>query len=101
VPIVVFFSVGMNNPSVTPNKPAAAAAASHDDPFLIFETASSSPSSESFLDALEQISKLNNSKGTKGGSPSLKSPPKPMSKGCSKCLSFITRMASFLLCVIG
>lgn len=86
--IVVFFSVEMNKQSVTPNKPAAAA--SQDDPFLIFETASSSPSSESFLDALEQISKLNNSKGTKGGSPSLKSPPKPMSKGCSECLSFNT-----------
>ncbi|XP_028230122.1 auxilin-related protein 1-like isoform X1 [Glycine soja] len=70
--------VEMNKPSVTPNKPAAAA--SQDDPFLIFETASSSASSESFLNALEQISKSNNSKGTKGGSPSLKSPPKPMSK---------------------
>ncbi|XP_040871001.1 auxilin-related protein 2 isoform X1 [Glycine max] len=70
--------VEMNKQSVTPNKPAAAA--SQDDPFLIFETASSSASSESFLNALEQISRSNNSKGTKGGSPSLKSPPKPMSK---------------------
>ncbi|KAG5019090.1 hypothetical protein AAZX31_06G111500 [Glycine max] len=89
--------VGMNNPSVTPNKPAAAAAASHDDPFLIFETASSSPSSESFLDALEQISKLNNSKGTKGGSPSLKSPPKPMSKVNSLSVSTIDELEDFAM----
>lgn len=69
----------MNKPGVTPNKPAAV---SHDDPFLIFETVSSSASSESFLDSLEQITKLNNSKGSKGSSPILKShPPKPMSKG--------------------
>ena len=69
----------MNKPSATPNKPAAAV--SHDDPFLIFETASNSASSESFLDSLEQITKSNNSKGSKGSSPILKSPPKPMSKG--------------------
>lgn len=75
---VIFFSVEMNKPSVTPNKPAAA---SHDDPFLIFETASGSASSESFLDSLGQKTKLNNSKGPKGGSPILKSPPRPMSKG--------------------
>lgn len=87
VSIVVFFSVGMNKPSVTPNKPASV---SQDDPFLIFETPSSSASSDSFLDSLEQISKMNNSKGTKGSSPSLKAPPKPMSKGYSKCLGFNT-----------
>ncbi|CAJ1974268.1 unnamed protein product [Sphenostylis stenocarpa] len=71
-------SAEMNRPSVTPNKPATV---SHDDPFLIFETASSSVSSESVLDSLEQITKMNSSKGSKGSSPILKSPPNPMSKG--------------------
>ncbi|RZC18201.1 auxilin-related protein 1-like isoform X2 [Glycine soja] len=87
--------VEMNKPSVTPNKPAAAA--SQDDPFLIFETASSSASSESFLNALEQISKSNNSKGTKGGSPSLKSPPKPMSKVNRPSVSTIDELEDFAM----
>ncbi|KAF7823777.1 auxilin-related protein 2 [Senna tora] len=60
------------------NKTHKQAITSHDDPFLVFETTSSSASS-SFLDPLEQISKLNNSGGTKGSSntPSLRPPPKP------------------------
>ncbi|KAF7823839.1 auxilin-related protein 2 [Senna tora] len=59
------------------NKTHKQAITSHDDPFLVFETTSSSASS-SFLDPLEQISKLNNSGGTKGSSntPSLRPPPK-------------------------
>ncbi|RDX64967.1 Auxilin-related protein 1 [Mucuna pruriens] len=69
--------VPMNKPSVAPSKPISA---SHSDPFLIFETASSSASSESFLDSFEEINKSNNSNGTKGISASLRSPPKPMSK---------------------
>lgn len=88
-------STGMNEPrkpTVTPNKPTVA---SHDDPFLVFETALSTASSESFLDSLEQMSKMNNSKGTRSSSstsPSLKPPPKPMnvsnsSKGSFKYLS--------------
>ncbi|KAH1255819.1 Auxilin-related protein 1 [Glycine max] len=87
--------VEMNKQSVTPNKPAAAA--SQDDPFLIFETASSSASSESFLNALEQISRSNNSKGTKGGSPSLKSPPKPMSKVNRPSVSTIDELEDFAM----
>ncbi|XP_047172934.1 auxilin-related protein 1-like isoform X2 [Vigna umbellata] len=86
--------VEMNKPSVTPNKPAAV---SHDDPFLIFETASSSASSESFLDSLGQKSKLNNSKGPKGGSPILKSPPRPMSKVNRSNISSIDEFESFVM----
>ncbi|TKY74235.1 Auxilin-related protein 1 [Spatholobus suberectus] len=86
--------VEMNKPSVTPNK---AAAASQSDPFLIFETASSSASSDSFLDSLEQISKLNNSNGTKGSSPSLKSPPKPRSKVNNSTISSIDELEDFAM----
>ncbi|XP_057729534.1 auxilin-related protein 2 [Arachis stenosperma] len=63
-------------PTATTNKPAAA---SHDDPFLVFETTSRAASSESFFDSLEQINKWNNSKGTRdssGASPILRPPPK-------------------------
>ncbi|KAK2390378.1 Chaperone DnaJ-domain superfamily protein [Trifolium repens] len=51
---------------------------SHNDPFLVFETSSSTTSSESFLDSLEQMSK-NSSKSTScssGPSPLLRPPPK-------------------------
>ncbi|QCE15735.1 cyclin G-associated kinase [Vigna unguiculata] len=84
---------GMNK-SVTPNKPAPV---SHDDPFLIIETASSSASSESFLDSLGQKTKLNNSKGSKGSSPILKSPPKPMSKVNKSNVSPIDEFESFAM----
>ncbi|CAL0305494.1 unnamed protein product [Lupinus luteus] len=64
------------------NKPHKPTATSQDDPFLIFETASSTASSDSFLDSLDEISKLNNSQGTRSSSsssttPSLRPPPKP------------------------
>lgn len=61
------------------NKPRKPTVTSHDDPFLVFETTLSTASSESFLDSLEQMSKLNNSKGTSGSSstsPLLRPPPK-------------------------
>ncbi|KAK7410621.1 hypothetical protein VNO78_01559 [Psophocarpus tetragonolobus] len=87
--------VKMNRPSVTPNKPAAT---SQDDPFLIFETASSSASSDSFLDALEQISQLNKSKVSKTSSPSLKSPPKPATKVNNKSsVSTIDELEEFAM----
>ncbi|KAJ1387383.1 DnaJ domain containing protein [Sesbania bispinosa] len=97
--------VGMNKPhkpTVSSNKPSVT---SHDDPFLIFETASSTASSESFLDSLEQISKINNSNGTTGSSstsPSLKPPPKPMnvsnsSKVNSSNISSIDELEDFAM----
>ncbi|KAF7816820.1 auxilin-related protein 2 [Senna tora] len=60
------------------NKPHKQTVTSHDDPFSVFETTSSSASS-SVLDPLEEISKLNKSGGMKGSSntPSLRPPPKP------------------------
>ncbi|KAJ1382556.1 DnaJ domain containing protein [Sesbania bispinosa] len=97
--------VGMNKlhkPTVSSKKPSVT---SHDDPFLIFETASSTASSESFLDSLEQISKMNNSNGTTGSSstsPSLKPPPKPMnvsnsSKVNSSNISSIDELEDFAM----
>ncbi|KAK7282694.1 hypothetical protein RIF29_11672 [Crotalaria pallida] len=68
--------------SIGINKPHKSTVTSQDDPFLIFETASSSASSDSFLDSLEHIGKLNNSNGTRsssssGTTPILRPPPKP------------------------
>ncbi|XP_027331927.1 auxilin-related protein 2 isoform X2 [Abrus precatorius] len=79
-------SVEMKKPTITSNKPSVS---SHSDPFLIFETGSSTASSESFLDSLGEISKSSNSKGTTRGSsnttsPSLRSPPKPMISNSSR-----------------
>ncbi|XP_027331955.1 auxilin-related protein 2 isoform X5 [Abrus precatorius] len=44
--------VEMKKPTITSNKPSVS---SHSDPFLIFETGSSTASSESFLDSLGEI----------------------------------------------
>ncbi|XP_061372199.1 auxilin-related protein 1-like [Gastrolobium bilobum] len=54
-----------HKPTVSSNKPAVT---SNDDPFLVFEAASSPASSESFLDSLEQIGKPNSSDGTRASS---------------------------------
>ncbi|KAK7351100.1 hypothetical protein VNO77_10283 [Canavalia gladiata] len=88
-------SFEMNKPNRTSNKPTST---SHSDPFFIFETASSTASSESFLDSLEQISNANNSKGTRGSSgasPILRSPPKPMSKVNNSRVSSIDELEDF------
>lgn len=66
--------------SMEKNNPRKPTAIPHDDPFLVFETSSSTASSESFLDSLEQITK-NSSKHTSGSSstsPLLRPPPKPV-----------------------
>lgn len=66
--------------SIEKNNPRKPTATPHDDPFLVFETSSSTASSESFLDSLEQITK-NSSKHTSGSSstsPLLRPPPKPV-----------------------
>lgn len=73
------------------NKPRKPTVTSHDDPFLVFETTLSTASSESFLDSLEQMSKLNNSKGTSGSSstsPLLRPPPKSANASNSSKDSF-------------
>ncbi|XP_054788828.1 auxilin-related protein 2 isoform X2 [Prosopis cineraria] len=61
------------------SRPRKQTITSHDDPFLVFETTSTSESSRSFADPLEQMGKLNNYGGTRGSSntPSLRPPPKP------------------------
>ncbi|XP_058786923.1 auxilin-related protein 1 [Vicia villosa] len=62
--------------SIETKLPPKPTATSHDDPFLVFETLSTS-SSGSFLDSLEQMSK-NSSKATSGSSspsPLLRPPP--------------------------
>ncbi|KAI9097492.1 hypothetical protein K1719_025263 [Acacia pycnantha] len=72
-------SITNNRAPTKVNMPSKQTVTSHDDPFLVFETTSTSVSSGSFLDPLEQMSKLNNSGGTSGSSvtPSLRPPPKP------------------------
>ncbi|KAI4307235.1 hypothetical protein L6164_030443 [Bauhinia variegata] len=75
----------VTNNGATPNmnKSNKPTVTSHDDPFLVFETASSATSSKQFPDPLEQISKSSNSGGTRGSSsnvPPLRSPPKPTTK---------------------
>ncbi|XP_028787941.1 auxilin-related protein 2 [Neltuma alba] len=87
-------SITNNRAPTKANRPSKQTVTSHDDPFLVFETTSTSESSGSFLDPLEQITKLNNSGGTRGSSntPSLRPPPRPtnglnVNKASSSALS--------------
>ncbi|PNY10423.1 auxilin-related protein 2-like [Trifolium pratense] len=74
-------------------------AASHNDPFLVFETSSSTASSESFLDSLEQMSK-NSSKSPSGSSspsPLLRPPPKSGSAISNSRMSSIDELENFAM----
>ncbi|GAU25909.1 hypothetical protein TSUD_376280, partial [Trifolium subterraneum] len=85
-------SIGTNNAQ----KPTAT---SQNDPFLVFETSSSTASSESFLDSLEQMSK-NSSKspsGSSGPSPLLRPPPKSGSAVSNSRMSSIDELENFAM----